>query len=375
MRAFTWRLQIFVFIVVFAALYYLFSHRDFTQQSSETQTPYTGTHIALNPSAEHGFLPLQEAEAFCRRRRWKPFSTRDRRRKLYDMFLINTELDWAEIRLNELHEQVDYFVVLESAQTFQETPKPPHFQDHLAQFQNFHPKIIHQVVDFSNANIQPGDTWGHEHFTSNALIDQVLVSLVGDQAPNEGDVLIVGDVDEVPRLNTITALRNCAFPPRVTLMSHFYYYSFQWLNRGSYWPHPQATYYAGPSDTIKPEDLRSNDHRPYHRLYNAAWHCSSCFSTMADLVNKIESFSHKAYNHPYILNSTKLLERIRWGEDLFERKEFGKKEEAFDRVDANLDVPGYLLKEENRQRFVYMLDRDPLNGNFQDTGKYILDPH
>lgn len=30
------------------------------------------------------------------------------------MFLINTELDFLEIRLNELDQEVDYFVILES---------------------------------------------------------------------------------------------------------------------------------------------------------------------------------------------------------------------------------------------------------------------
>ena len=89
---------------------------------------------------------------------------------------------------------------------------------------------------------------------------------------------------------------------------------------------------------------------------------------MAGLVDKIESFSHKAYNHPYILNSTKLLEKIRRGEDLFERREFEGKEEAFDRVDGNRDIPSYLMKEENRQKFAYLLDRDPPNANFQDLG-------
>ena len=97
-------------------------------------------------------------------------------------------------------------------------------------------------------------------------------------------------------------------------------------------------------------------------LYNAAWHCSSCMQTMQHLVNKIESFSHKGYNDPYILNPQRLLQKVRKGEDLFERET-----EVFDRVDDNMDVPKYLLQDGNRQKFAYMLDRDPQNANFQDT--------
>lgn len=370
MRSLIWRPRTLVVLLILALLYLFYlSHlprQRHENGQSDSNIPYVGPQIALNPGAENGFLPLHDAEMFCQRRRWDVYSTRDRRRKVYDMFLINTELDWAEIRFNELNDQVDYFVVLESAQTFQETLKPLHFKDHLAQFQSFNARIIHQVIDFTHAKIKKGDTWGYEHLSRNALLDQVLASLSGDQAPNFGDVLVIGDVDELPRLDALAALRNCAFPPRVTLMSHFYYYSFQWLNRKPQWPHPQATYYAGPKDTIKPEDLRNNEQASYFQLYNAAWHCSSCFPTMAGLINKIESFSHKAYNHPYILNSTKLLEKIKWGKDLFERKEFEKKEEAFDRIDSNQDIPSYLRKEENRQRFAYLLDRDPPNANFQD---------
>lgn len=50
--------------------------------------------------------------------------SQNRRRKVYDLFLVTTELDFFEIRLNELDKEVDYFVVLESATTFQMNPKP-----------------------------------------------------------------------------------------------------------------------------------------------------------------------------------------------------------------------------------------------------------
>ena len=94
----------------------------------------------------------------------------------------------------------------------------------------------------------------------------------------------------------------------------------------------------------------------------AGWHCSSCFATMADLKNKIMSFSHKVYNHPYILDDAKLLSKVRRGKDLFERKG-----EIYDRVDGNVDVPGYLRNNESlRERFGYMLDRDAGNAGFGD---------
>ena len=87
-------------------------------------------------------------------------------------------------------------------------------------------------------------------------------------------MLLVGDIDEIPRIGTLTTLRNCAFPPRVTLRTQMYYYSYQWLHRGDLWHHPQATYFDG-SKTVRPEDLRTS--RADAELYMTGWHCSSCF--------------------------------------------------------------------------------------------------
>ena len=344
-------------IVAFACLSI---YKPWSRTEKEPAPPFTGPYEALVEAGEHGFLPLREAENLCQRRDFEHYATRDRRRKVYDLFLINTELDFLEIRLNELDKEVDYFVILESATTFQMNPKPLYLKDHLAQFEAFQQKIIHRVLDDTDAKKLPkDDTWAFERFTRNALFDQVLLSLTGEQAPNQGDVLLIGDVDEIPRLETLSVLRNCAFPPRVTLRSQMYYYSYQWLHRGDLWHHPQATYFDGPEITVKPESLRMD--KADVELYMSGWHCSSCFRTIADLKNKITSFSHKSYNQPYFLDNNRLLQLIRWGDDLFEREG-----QMYDRIDNNPDVPMYLRNDTNRQKFAYMLDRDPPNANFQD---------
>ena len=355
--------QISGLLAAFILLYGLsyIAHDSYWHPKDESNIPYRGPSTALNEGGPNvGFLSLQDASTFCQRRRLDIYETRAERRKVYDLFLINTELDWLEIRLNELDREVDYFVIMESDITFQENPKPLHFQNNYSKFEPFRSKIIHRTVNFTGSSLPAGDTWEHERFTRNALFTQAVTSLSGEQAPAPGDVLIIGDVDEIPRLSTLTTLRNCAFPPRVTLRSHFYYYSFQWLHRGEQWAHPQATYFNGLKGTIKPEDLRTG--KPHLELYNAAWHCSSCMQTMQHMVNKIQSFSHKGYNQPYFLDQQRLLQKVRRGEDLFERET-----EIFDRLDDNMDVPKYLLQEENRQKFAYILDRDPPNANFQDT--------
>ena len=312
---------------------------------------------------EHGFLPLLQAHDLCQHRRLKAYTTRDARRKVYDLFLFNTELDFLELRLNELNSSVDYFVILESPNTFQMNPKPLHLKENLPLFKDFENKIIHRVLNVTTSaaqSVPAGDTWEQERFTRNALFDQALMSLRGDQAPQQGDVLMVGDVDEIPRPSILTTLRNCAFPSRVTLRTQMYYYSYQWLHRGEEWHHPQATYFNGPKKTIRPESLRSDEADTELRM--SGWHCSSCFATIADFQNKITSFSHKSYNQPYFLDTDRLLQVVRNGEDLFERHG-----EIYDRIDDNPDVPKYLQREDMKEKFKYMLNRDPINGNFEDV--------
>ena len=128
--------------------------------------PYPGPHHALTEEGVHGFLSLRDARDHCQRRRWEPYAARDQRRKVYDLFLINTELDFLEIRLNELDQEVDYFVVLESATTFQMNPKPLYLQENLSRFRDFQHKIIHRVLDDSGAKkIPQDDTWERERYT------------------------------------------------------------------------------------------------------------------------------------------------------------------------------------------------------------------
>ena len=44
--------------------------------------------------------------------------------KIYDCFAFNDENHLLEIRLNELNNYVDYFIIIEFGQTHQGTPKP-----------------------------------------------------------------------------------------------------------------------------------------------------------------------------------------------------------------------------------------------------------
>ncbi|RSL97130.1 hypothetical protein CDV31_013198 [Fusarium ambrosium] len=307
------------------------------------------------------FLPFSEAVEFCGDLRWNVYPHRRNHRKIYDLVLASSELDWLEIRINELHHHVDYFVIVESTHTFTGSDKPLHVKESLGSFDKFRHQIIHHVL--VDENLEFNTTWDREEFQRNAMFDQVFPKLAGPQKPNHGDVIMVSDMDEIPRPSTLIVLRNCDFPRLLTLSSQLYYYSFEWLHKGPAWPHPQATFYDG-DQTIRPVPLRDigqwdTKTPPDAIIMNSAWHCSSCFPKVNDVVNKIQSFSHTEYNKPQFVDRSEIVRRVRQGLDLFDRES-----EKYHHVPGNKDLPEYI--QANPDQFGYLLSRQQPNANFED---------
>lgn len=321
----------------------------------------------------------QFAQALCQEHGWDVFrkkmvpkpGTAASKRKVYDLFTVNTELDWLEIRLNATYEFVDYFVIVEGPKTFTGLDKPLHVRDNWARLAPYHDKIIHHELQYP-PGFNPHLAWDYEDLQRNALLTQVFPTLTGARAPTEGDVLVVGDVDEIVRPEALLVLRACEFPRRLTLRSRFFYYGFQLQHRGAEWAHPQATTYRGPRDTILPDDLRKGDGarqwgllaplvrwRDKADLWNAGWHCSNCFATVDELLRKMESFSHMLLNAPHFRERDRIVDRVRAGKDLWDRDG-----EVYDWLDDNQDVPAPLRAE--RDRWSYLLERNGSSGGFVD---------
>lgn len=329
-------------------------------------TPTTVSFATSRVSSEP--LPPSLAKTFCRTHNFAPFAANAGRRKVYDLFLLNTELDWLEIRLETLASSVDYFVIVESPITFTGLSKPLILKENWARFSKYHSQIIHHVLVDPPKNAER--TWDVEDFQRNAMFSQVFPYLGGEKAANLGDVIVVSDVDEIPRPATMVVLRNCDIPKRVTLRSQFYYYSFQWLHRGSQWKHGQATTFGGvkPGRTILPNSLRIEDGE-WNKLnvwwettdiWNAGWHCSTCFQNVSQVLEKMGAFSHTSLNQKKFRAKKRIVDRVRNGKDLWDREG-----ENYDRVEHNEDVPEYLKSD--RGRWKYLLDRDGENAGFADV--------
>ena len=66
--------------------------------------------------------------------------------KVYDCFNFFNELDILDIRLHELNDVVDKFVLIESVETFTGKSKPLFYNDNKERFKKFEDKIIHIII-------------------------------------------------------------------------------------------------------------------------------------------------------------------------------------------------------------------------------------
>lgn len=315
---------------------------------------------------QHGFIPLEDAKQLCKENLWKPYPHRAVRRKVYDLLMVNDEMDWLEIRLHTLASTVDYFVIMESPFTFTGREKPLVLKENWDRFKEFHNKIIYHVLE--NPPIGSTRTWDYEDFQRNAMFLQTFPGMQGSQEAQLGDIVIVSDVDEIPRPATLMLLRNCDVPRRITIRSRFYYYGFQNLHIGEEWAHPQATIFGGlgKGETVLPADLRNGEGGNRLKgwwdkqdLYNAGWHCSTCFETVEQVLTKMSSFSHTGLNQEQYREPTRIVDRVRKGKDLWDREG-----ESYQRIDVNEDIPKYLKAD--RERWSYLLNRDGPNAGFKD---------
>lgn len=179
----------------------------------------------------------------CRQHGWTPFK-RAGGRKVYDLIMINTELDWLEIRLNTTYDYVDHFVIVESRKTFTNRDKPLVIRDNMDRFAAYRDKIVYHELDIPDGfhSNRANPAWAWEDLQRDAMYRQVFPKLTGSQTPVYGDVIIVADVDELLRPEALVVLKECNYPRRLTLRSDMYYYSYQFLHKGKQWAHPQATY-------------------------------------------------------------------------------------------------------------------------------------
>ncbi len=136
--------------------------------------------------------------------------------KIYDCFIFFNELDILDIRLNVLDHEVDYFVLVESTRTFTGQPKELVYKKNKDRFARFNDRIIHVVVD--DMPEKTDNTFSREEHQRSAIGE----GLTGAQP---SDLVIVSDVDEIPKPSILRAALNKA-SGRITYFEGVYYHFY-----------------------------------------------------------------------------------------------------------------------------------------------------
>ena len=98
--------------------------------------------------------------------------------KIYDCFLFYNELEILNIRLHEMYDHVDKFVLVESEETFRGGPKPLYYQENKHLFEKFADKIIHVIIEGHYEPQNPREywkVWEREHFQRDQIIAGSLI--------------------------------------------------------------------------------------------------------------------------------------------------------------------------------------------------------
>lgn len=271
--------------------------------------------------------------------------------KVYDAFLFFNELDLLELRFNVLDGCVDYFVIVESAITFQGEDKEFVFEKHRSRFAKFEKKIIYfkvekYAINFANLPYidDPRNSdeeilneiyrfiddcphfdkarefwWGNDFFQRECIWRALAVA-----NPGPDDLILISDVDEIPNPETIIKIKGDVLPKTLLCLRQHefcyylnYYHNSDWLGTCCFL---YASFVNVSLNSIRFSAKRDEGLSP-QIVNNGGWHFTSVGSVAA-IKKKITSWSHREFNTAATLSGVEY--NVRHGYDIFRRPGFGR---------------------------------------------------
>jgi len=187
---------------------------------------------------------------------------------------------------------VDHFALLEAPFSFTGTPKTMVFNLIKDNFKNF-TKLYHQII-LGLENYK--DKWVRESVSRQQM--RIAVQNLGI---NKGDIIIIADIDELPRPKIISLLKKCkGYPNPINLALRNYRYSFEFPTYDDT-PNPNLSIW-----TWNLSNPNFQLHFPNHGIctdtliWDGGWHCSWCYKYLEDFIWKMHSYSHndRAWRNP-----------------------------------------------------------------------------
>jgi len=246
-------------------------------------------------------------------------------KKIYSGTQFFNELDMLEIRLETMSPYVDYFVISESVRTHAGNPKPLFYKENQDRYKRFHNKIIHQIVDHTPlvyddlTKIKPLNDI-HEHIIHNirnaywlnpvehiAFIrdayEKECISLALEGAADD-DIIIIGDLDEIPRPEALEAVLKDFNPNENYLFQNEMFYMYLNLQKVNepWW----GVNVLSVENMLYSSISKIRQFKEGKRIGYGGWHFTYMGGEKA-IIQKLESFSHQEFNNPQNKANVKMI--------------------------------------------------------------------
>lgn len=246
--------------------------------------------------------------------------------KIYDIFLFFNELELLEIRLNILDKYVDYFVIIESTETFTGLPKKLYFEENKHLFEKWKHKILHYVVKDTPKNEEDLKTRLSIKDLNPLDREIVICTLNTDNVPdkkevqwlkefyqkeatkriltelNDDDFCYISDLDEIwnPEI-IIDYSKDDIYKYRQT--AYIYYLNNRSNENWRGWVGTIGTKYKNIKNSSI-NHIRTPRKNKFTVLWNGGWHFSFQGGENK-IVKKLEAYSHQEINTSKIKSQIK----------------------------------------------------------------------
>tara|TARA_B100001057_G_scaffold226881_1_gene227229 strand:- start:457 stop:1296 length:840 start_codon:yes stop_codon:yes gene_type:complete len=250
--------------------------------------------------------------------------------KVIDCFLFFNEIELLKLRLKELSDVVDHFVLVEAKRSFSNRKKQLFFEDGKDEFSQYSSKITHLITPDPPGNwiwrSKRRSAWKRQEFQRNYLSNGIR-----KLKPEKQDLILLSDVDEIFDSNTLSELKENSFSGIANFEQDLYYYDHTCRHHEK-WTLPLVSSF----DTLGPRinslhrlRIERSTMKEIQIIKKGGWHFSY-FGGVDAILNKLRNLSaHTEINTPEISNPNSIRKLVKERKDILLRG----KSESFEYVD------------------------------------------
>ncbi len=257
---------------------------------------------------------------------------------IIDCFTFNNEFDLLECRLEYLCRYVDYFLIVEGNITFSGNSKQLQYPTQIDRFRQYQDKILYFPASIATAGLDftkeintfdaSSAPWAVEKFQRNYIA-------TGLSLFRDNDVVIIGDVDEVPSIDAIFAASKALSTVNiVACKQQMFYYNFDYIQETPWYGSTFTK--VGTAKQLTPDGVRACRNNTSMIVPGGGWHLSNWMSP-SEIITKIKSFSHQEFNNPKYTDLQTVINHIKSGKDYL-----GRESNRFIPFDVNSLPPDFI---------------------------------